>query len=221
MIEEQRESKILEQWIIDLGEEIMRKKGLKAMSMGSSGFKIRQASIWRFLKWSRGTLKKISKFFWKIHLIVGLPSRAIVSLAHSASNTHDSRVFGLLWPKLPSALLKPFLRFYGDCAYWTENIVGLLRQQSFFPVISPKSNVRYPFPPPLGPIVQAHCLYPGLYRYNHHPEYCSSIEHVFGLVSSNSLFPRFLIFCSLLFFLRFTVLSSATTTVYSFRLFSS
>ncbi|UJG43927.1 MAG: hypothetical protein K9W46_01785 [Candidatus Heimdallarchaeum endolithica] len=55
------ESKILEQWIIDLGGEIVRKKGLKAMAVDSSGFKIRQASVWRFLKWSRGTLKKTSK----------------------------------------------------------------------------------------------------------------------------------------------------------------
>jgi len=54
------ESKILEQWIIELGEEIVRKKGLKALSVDSSGFKIRQASVWRFLKWSRGTLKKTS-----------------------------------------------------------------------------------------------------------------------------------------------------------------
>ncbi|UJG44156.1 MAG: transposase [Candidatus Heimdallarchaeum endolithica] len=176
------ESKILEQWIIELGREIVRKKGLKAMAVDSSGFKIRQASVWRFLKWVRGGLKKTSKLFWKIHLIVGLPSRAIVSLAHSASNTHDSKVFGLLWQKLPSALLRPFLRFYGDCAYWTENIVGLLSQHSFFPVIPPKSNARYPSPPPLGPIVQAHRLYPGLYRRNHHPEYRSSIEHVFGLL---------------------------------------
>ncbi|UJG43980.1 MAG: hypothetical protein K9W46_02070 [Candidatus Heimdallarchaeum endolithica] len=55
------ESKILEQWIIDLGGEIVRKKGLKAMAVDSSGFKIRQASVWRFLKWSRGTLKKTSQ----------------------------------------------------------------------------------------------------------------------------------------------------------------
>ncbi|UJG42726.1 MAG: hypothetical protein K9W46_10080 [Candidatus Heimdallarchaeum endolithica] len=55
------ESKILEQWIIELGREIVRKKGLKAMSVGSSGFKIRQASVLRFLKWSRETLKKTSQ----------------------------------------------------------------------------------------------------------------------------------------------------------------
>ncbi|MHA1352713.1 MAG: hypothetical protein ACTSPP_08015 [Candidatus Heimdallarchaeaceae archaeon] len=55
------ESKILEQWIIDLGREIVRKKGLKAMAVDSSGFKIRQASVWRFLKWARGGLKKTSK----------------------------------------------------------------------------------------------------------------------------------------------------------------
>ncbi|MHA1869149.1 MAG: hypothetical protein K9W46_04825 [Candidatus Heimdallarchaeum endolithica] len=56
-------------------------------------------------------------------------------------------------------------------------------------IIPPKSNARYPSPPPLGPIVQAHRFYLGLYSRNHQPEYRSSIEHVFGLVSSNSLFP--------------------------------
>jgi len=39
----------------------VRKKGLKAMAVDSSGFKIRQASVWRFLKWSRGALKKTSQ----------------------------------------------------------------------------------------------------------------------------------------------------------------
>ncbi|UJG40378.1 MAG: hypothetical protein K9W45_11115 [Candidatus Heimdallarchaeum aukensis] len=38
---EATEIKILEQWIIDLGGEIVRKKGLKAMAVDSSGFKIR------------------------------------------------------------------------------------------------------------------------------------------------------------------------------------
>ncbi|UJG42221.1 MAG: hypothetical protein K9W46_07345 [Candidatus Heimdallarchaeum endolithica] len=56
------------------------------------------------------------------------------------------------------------MRFYGDCAYWTENIVGLLRQHSFFLLFPQKSNARYPSPPLLGPIVQVHRLYPGLYR---------------------------------------------------------
>ncbi|MHA1866480.1 MAG: hypothetical protein ACTSXD_00280 [Candidatus Heimdallarchaeaceae archaeon] len=74
----------------------------------------------------------------------------------------------MLWQKLPPALLRPFLRFYGDYPYLTENIVGLLSQHSFFPVIPQKSNTRYPSPP-LGSIVQAHRLYPGLYRHNHHP----------------------------------------------------
>jgi len=34
------ESKILERWIINLGREIGKKKGLKAMEVDSSGFKI-------------------------------------------------------------------------------------------------------------------------------------------------------------------------------------
>jgi len=72
------ESKIIEQCIINLEREVVKKE-LKAIEVDSSGIKIRQASVWRFLRWSRKTLKKISQLFWKIHLIVGLPSRTIVS----------------------------------------------------------------------------------------------------------------------------------------------
>ncbi|UJG44369.1 MAG: hypothetical protein K9W46_04115 [Candidatus Heimdallarchaeum endolithica] len=39
----------------------MKKKGLRAIAVDSSGFKILQASVWRFLKWARGGLKKTSQ----------------------------------------------------------------------------------------------------------------------------------------------------------------
>ncbi|UJG43978.1 MAG: hypothetical protein K9W46_02060 [Candidatus Heimdallarchaeum endolithica] len=41
-------------------------------------------------------------------------------------------------------------------------LANILFFQLFF--IPPKSNARYPSPPPLGPIIQAHRLYSGLYR---------------------------------------------------------
>jgi len=166
----------------------------------------------------RGALKWTSQHFWKIHLIVGLPSRAIVSLAHSTSNTHNSKVFGLLWQKLPSALLRPFLRFYGDCAYWTENIIGLLRQQSFFPFIPPKSNARYPSPLPLGSIVQAHRLYLVCIVIIITPSFVVVLNT--SLVFSNSLFPQSLTVYPPPSSLPCTVLSSVTTTFYSFGPFS-
>ncbi|MHA1854221.1 MAG: transposase [Candidatus Heimdallarchaeaceae archaeon] len=113
--------------------------------------------------------------------MIALPSRTIVSLAHSHSNTHDSKAFGILWQKLPSTLLRPDVSFYADCAYWSENIVGLLKQHALISVIPPKSNALLDTPL-LESIVRAHRLYPGLYRHNHHPEYRSSVEHVFGLI---------------------------------------
>ena len=102
------------------GEGDKFKKGSKGVSSRQFGvqFKNRQASLWRFLKWSKGTLRRTSTLFSKLHLIIALPSRAIVSLAHSHSNTHDSKVFGELWQKLPSTLLRPTMRFYADSAYW-------------------------------------------------------------------------------------------------------
>ncbi|MHA1684895.1 MAG: hypothetical protein ACTSYD_00655 [Candidatus Heimdallarchaeaceae archaeon] len=86
-----------------------------------------------------------------------------------------------MWQKLPSTLLRPTMRFYADCAYWSENIVGLIKQHALHPVIPPKSNALLDTPL-LGPIVRAHRFYPGLYRHNHHPEYRSSVEHVFVLL---------------------------------------
>ena len=160
------DKRLLEQWIILQGKEINSRKEVKGLAVDSSGFKNRQASLWRFRK---------------LHLIIALPSRAIVSLTHSHSNTHDSKVFGGLWQKLPSTLLKPNRRFYADSAYWTENIVGLIKQHGLHPVIRPKSNALIDNPL-LGPIVRAHRFYPGLYNHNHHPEYRSSVEHVFGLI---------------------------------------
>ena len=175
------DKRLLEQWIILQGKEITSRKEVKGLAVDSSGFKNRQASLWRFLKWSKGGLKRTSRLFRKIHLIIALPSRAIVSLTHSHSNTHDSKVFGGLWQKLPPTLLRPNRRFYADSAYWTENIVGLIKQHGLHPVIRPKSNALIDNPL-LGPIVRAHRFYPGLYNHNHHPEYRSSVEHVFGLI---------------------------------------
>ena len=167
--------------------------------------------MWRFLKWSKGVLKRTSALFCKIHLIITLPSRAIVSVTHSRSDTHDSKVFGVLWQNLPSTVLRPSIRFYADCAYWTDNIVGLLKQHHLIPVITPKSNAVSCFPP-LGPIVRAHRLYPGLYRYNHHPEYRSSVEHVFGLLK--------LSFPPLLYRLSSTILNTLYSPLicYNYRL---
>ena len=113
------DKRLLEQWIILQGKEITSRREVKGLAADSSGFKNRQACLWRFLKWSKGGLKRTSRLFRKIHLIIALPSRAIVSLTHSHSNTHDSKVFGGLWQKLPSTLLRPTVRFYADSAYWS------------------------------------------------------------------------------------------------------
>jgi len=76
------DNSLLEQWIILLGEGNNFKKGSKRVSSRQFGvqFKNRQACLWRFLKWPKGTLKRTSTFFYKIHLVIALPLRAIVAL---------------------------------------------------------------------------------------------------------------------------------------------
>ena len=47
------DNSLLEQWIILLGKEINLRREVKGLAADSSGFKKRQASLWRFLKWSK------------------------------------------------------------------------------------------------------------------------------------------------------------------------
>lgn len=177
------ELQLLEQWTTMLGEAVSTSGGrsAKALAIDSSGFKFRQSSLWRFVKWTKGALKRTSKVFRKFHIIISLPSKAIVSLTHSASNAHDLSAVGRLWSQLSSSILSSCRRVYADSAYWSENFVGLILQSSIFPVIPPKRNA-VTHSPVLGPLVSFLRRYPGLYRHNHHPEYRSSVEHVFGLL---------------------------------------
>ncbi|MHA1687445.1 MAG: hypothetical protein ACTSYD_13765 [Candidatus Heimdallarchaeaceae archaeon] len=57
------------------------RREVKGLAADSSGFKNRQASLWRFLKWSKGGLRRTSTLFSKLHLIIALPSRATYSLS--------------------------------------------------------------------------------------------------------------------------------------------
>ena len=47
------DKRLLEQWIILLGKEINSRREVKGLAVDSSGFKDRQACLWRFLKWSK------------------------------------------------------------------------------------------------------------------------------------------------------------------------
>ncbi|MHA1685392.1 MAG: hypothetical protein ACTSYD_03165 [Candidatus Heimdallarchaeaceae archaeon] len=47
------DNSLLEQWIILLGKEINSRREVKGLAADSSGFKKRQACLWRFLKWSK------------------------------------------------------------------------------------------------------------------------------------------------------------------------
>ncbi|MHA1687400.1 MAG: hypothetical protein ACTSYD_13535 [Candidatus Heimdallarchaeaceae archaeon] len=47
------DKRLLEQWIILLGKKITSRREVKGLAADSSGFKNRQAYLWRFLKWSK------------------------------------------------------------------------------------------------------------------------------------------------------------------------
>ncbi|MHA1854222.1 MAG: hypothetical protein ACTSUF_12055 [Candidatus Heimdallarchaeaceae archaeon] len=63
------DKRLLEQWIILLGKEINSRREVKGLAADSSGFKNRQACLWRFLKWSKGALRRTSTLFSKYTLL--------------------------------------------------------------------------------------------------------------------------------------------------------
>lgn len=172
----------LQSWIRQLGYEVAILQDCSC-AMDSSGFKIITGQLWRYAKYASATISKTSKAFRKVHIIVGLPSRAIVSIANSASKTHDSQLCGKLFKKLSKRLVPQLKRMFADKGYWDEKIMGWITQEGMYPVIPPKSNsVDHGSSSPHDLIVRAHQKYPGLYKHNHQPGKRAGVEHVFGLI---------------------------------------
>ena len=157
-------------------------------SIDSSGFKICTGQLWKFLKWGRTSLKKASKLFRKIHIIIALPSRSIVSITHSPSNFPDHMACGKLFLHLSKRLLKHLKRIHLDIAYFEKNTMAWIEQEGMYPVVPPKVDSRDHGTDFLhDKIVRAYKSYPSLYRHNHHPERRSSVEHVFDLIKLKPL----------------------------------
>ncbi|MCG3224358.1 MAG: transposase [Candidatus Heimdallarchaeota archaeon] len=178
----------LESWVRTIGYNTAVKGEDAECAVDSSGFKITTGNLWRYLKWAKGQLKKTSKLFRKVHIIISLPSRTVVSITTSPSTTHDSKVCGKLFQTLPKRLIKRFKRIHLDGAYWDENIMGWIKQEGMYPDVPPnKNSVDHGTDSPQDLRVRAEKNYPGLYRKNHHPERRASVEHVFGLIKLRPL----------------------------------
>jgi len=173
----------LESWIRALGYNTAVKWEDSECAIDSSGFKVTTGNLWRYLKWAKGQLKKTSKLFRKVHIIISLPSRTVVSLTTSPSTAHDSKVCSKLFQTLPKRLIKRFKCVHLDGAYWDENIMGWITQEGMYPDVPPnKNSIDHGTNSPQDLRVRAEKNYPGLYRRNHHPERRASVEHVFGLI---------------------------------------
>ncbi len=178
----------LESWIRGMGYIRATQWEDLECAVDSSGFKIATGSLWRYLKWAKKQLKKTSKIFRKVHIIVSLPSRAVVSITTSTSITHDSKVCGKLFQTLSKRLIKRFKIMHMDKAYWDEDILEWIEQEGMRPDVPPKENaIDHGTTSAHDRIVRAYTDYPGLIRHNNHSEQRASVEHVFGLIKLRPL----------------------------------
>lgn len=168
----------LETWISKIGTDLSY-NSCTDLAIDSSGFEIKSGSVWRLVKWNRNFLTKTSSLFHKIHITVALPSRAVVSIAETASKTHDVIGFAKLWLRMKKKI--SVKRIHADKAYWSENIIAFINQEGIKAVIPCKSNSKdHGTGSPMDQIVRLQRNHKGIYKKNYKPYLRSEVEHVFG-----------------------------------------
>ena len=170
----------LETWISSSGYALS-KKDASDLAVDSSGFEKQPGSVWRLAKWDGRVFSKTSNFFLKIHILVTLPSRAVVGIADTKSKTHDAKGFGKVWLKMSKRLPRLIKRLHGDKAYWSENIVGFLTQEGIQAVIPCKKNsIDNGTRSPMDQLIRLQRHHKGIYNKNTRSHLRSEVEHVFG-----------------------------------------
>lgn len=152
-------------------------------AIDSSGFELIIGSFWRLVKWGKTYISKTSDLFCKVHITVGLPSRAIVGIVISSSKDHDAKIFGSLWKNMYKRVVKWLKRVHLDKGYWSENIINFLAQEGKQAVIPCKTNsVDHGTSSPMDKLVRMQREMPGLYKRNYKTHLRAEVEHVFGEV---------------------------------------
>ena len=170
----------LESWIRMSGS-ILTSCADKDLSIDSSGFELQIGKFWRLVKWGKRAIFKTSNIFWKVHIAVALPSRAIVGIETSKSTTHDFVMFGPLWKHMYMRIKRKIKRTHLDKGYWGDNIINFLHQENIKSVIPCKSNsVDHGTGSPMDLLVRQQRKMPGLYRKNNKTYLRAEVEHVFG-----------------------------------------
>lgn len=172
----------LKSWIRMSGHALGSEKNEDAV-IDSSGFELIIGSFWRLVKWGRRAITTSSKIFCKVHIVVALPSRAIIGIETSKSTVHDSVSFGSLWKHMYKRVIRWIRRVHLDKAYWCENIINFLKQESIKPVIPCKSNSKdHGNNSHIDQLVSYQRKMPGLYKINNKTHLRAEVEHVFGEV---------------------------------------
>lgn len=155
----------------------------QSVAMDSTGFILKGGTIWRILKWSKSLLKKTSRLFWKVHLIVETRKQAILSIALSPSKTHDVKRSGALLHRLGKRLLTHVKWVYADKAYQDDKLFNYFEQESIKLVVEPKRNaVDHGTTSFRDRSLRFFCQAKGLWKYTYRIGRKASVEHVIGLV---------------------------------------
>lgn len=110
------------------------------LAIDSTGFMMKGGSIWRVVKWTKSLLKRTSRLFHKVHLIVDTETQTILSCALSQAHIADIKRTGPLLKHLGKRVIRTVKRVYGDKAYNDSKFEGYLHQHGIRLVVEPKAN---------------------------------------------------------------------------------
>ena len=155
----------------------------KALAIDSTDFEKRAGSTWRLLQWDWSFLKKASKWFDKVHILVDTTTRAVLSLSITESFDHDITQVLKLLRRARVLRRRAAYVLYGNKAYHDRRLHAKLEAWGVRFIVEPKKNF---VPHGLSGFFERSLrLYknsPGLWKHTFRDHKKAAVEHVFGLV---------------------------------------
>lgn len=110
------------------------------VAIDSSGFILSLGRIWKMVSYRTNSLKRTSKIFYKMHIIVDTATKSILAVNWSKSPDHDYPVAVKLVMQLGKRILAKIRYFMGDKAYEGPDLRSYLNDHGTRLLVEPKKG---------------------------------------------------------------------------------
>lgn len=110
------------------------------VAIDSSGFILSLGRFWKMVTYKANNLKRTSRIFYKMHIIVDTATKSILAVNWSKSPDHDYPVAVLLVKQLGKKILEKIRYFMGDKAYEGPDLRSFLEKFKIRLLVEPKKG---------------------------------------------------------------------------------